>query len=119
MSMFDFSMSESPSVPPRPHSGVVSSNFWIFWAVTVPLTLTVLVIWRVCMRRTHRPETVDDSTLEEIAECSNGMSCNDPLYPETEDFFSMGSGQLFGTGEEKDEDECEGSSAELKGSNAI
>lgn len=32
-------------------SSVVNERFWIYWAVTVPLTLTTLVIW---LSWTHR-----------------------------------------------------------------
>jgi hypothetical protein len=28
-------------------NSIVSNKFWIYWAVTIPLTLSVMAIWRV------------------------------------------------------------------------
>ena len=42
MSMFSWSESSSQSGP-----SVVSNRFWIYWAVTIPLTILVIIIWRV------------------------------------------------------------------------
>ncbi|ETS79631.1 hypothetical protein PFICI_09484 [Pestalotiopsis fici W106-1] len=48
MSMFDWSSSESTdSDSPQ----VVASTFWIYWAVSVPLTLLILVAFRLWWRR--------------------------------------------------------------------
>lgn len=43
MSMFSWSQSSSQSDP----SSVVSHRFWIYWAVTIPLTVLVIIIWRL------------------------------------------------------------------------
>jgi hypothetical protein len=43
MSMFSWSQSSSDTQG----ESVVSNKFWIYWAVTVPLTLLVMVLWRV------------------------------------------------------------------------
>jgi hypothetical protein len=43
MSMFSWSQSLSNSDT----SSVVSNKFWIYWVVTIPLTLLVIVLWRV------------------------------------------------------------------------
>jgi len=32
----------------------VSSAFWIYWAVTVPLTLVVVGVWRLWLYLRHR-----------------------------------------------------------------
>jgi hypothetical protein len=41
--MFSWSQSSSQSGA----SSVVSNRFWIYWAVTIPLTVLVIIIWRV------------------------------------------------------------------------
>ena len=43
MSMFDW-QAESGKY-------VVSSRFWIYWAITVPITITLLMVWWMWMRR--------------------------------------------------------------------
>jgi hypothetical protein len=52
MSMFDWQASSTTSDPSQEEGGgegggVIVSHFWIYWAVTVPLTLVVLGAWRV------------------------------------------------------------------------
>lgn len=42
MSMFDWQASSTPNTT----NGVVVSNIWIYWAVSLPLTLVVLGGWR-------------------------------------------------------------------------
>lgn len=32
----------------------VSSQFWIYWVVVIPLTVAVLLIWRSWMRRAEK-----------------------------------------------------------------
>ncbi|KAH0547935.1 hypothetical protein GP486_008324 [Trichoglossum hirsutum] len=46
-----FSVSTFFSTSPRSPHLTVSSSFWIYWVVTVPLTLVVLIIWRLWMKR--------------------------------------------------------------------
>jgi hypothetical protein len=41
--MFSWSQSSSES----DNTTVVSNRFWIYWAVTIPLTLLTIVIWRL------------------------------------------------------------------------
>ena len=43
MSMFSWSQSASESDT----SSFVSNKFWIYWAVTIPLTMLVIILWRV------------------------------------------------------------------------
>jgi Mg2+ and Co2+ transporter CorA len=38
-------------------SPVVSPRFWIYWVVTVPLTLVVLMIWSIWLQKHHKHET--------------------------------------------------------------
>lgn len=49
MSMFDWQSSGSTS--DNGSSDIVASNFWIYWATTVPLTLVILVAYRLWWRR--------------------------------------------------------------------
>lgn len=42
MSMFSWSQSSSSD-----GTSVVSNKFWIYWAVTIPLTLATIIIWRL------------------------------------------------------------------------
>ena len=42
--MFDWQLSSDSD---RTNGPVVSSYFWIFWAVVVPLTILVAIAWRV------------------------------------------------------------------------
>ncbi|KAJ5760679.1 hypothetical protein N7520_007835 [Penicillium odoratum] len=37
----------------------ISQSFWIFWLVSIPLTLVVLLFWRVSIGRVQLPETWD------------------------------------------------------------
>jgi len=46
MSMFDFSANS-----PVGGSSFVTSNFWIYWVVTIPLTIAVFAIWKLWMDR--------------------------------------------------------------------
>jgi hypothetical protein len=43
MSMFSWSQASSDTSA----SSIVSSRFWIYWVVTIPLTIFVIVCWRV------------------------------------------------------------------------
>ncbi|KAK6193979.1 hypothetical protein LQW54_011908 [Pestalotiopsis sp. IQ-011] len=49
MSMFNWQSSESTS--DNGSSEIVASNFWIYWATTVPLTLVILVAYRLWWRK--------------------------------------------------------------------
>lgn len=52
MSMFDWKPSPSPSfITTRPQ---VSLFLWIYWVITVPFTLFVLLAWRICIANTRR-----------------------------------------------------------------
>jgi hypothetical protein len=80
MSMFDFSSSSTSS------SVLVSSNFWMFWVVTIPLTFAILIIWKVWMRIERRLASEDKSKEEEEMEVWKGIprahpEGNSPFYP--------------------------------------
>jgi len=45
MSMFSWSSSDSSSS--NSTDPMVSTKFWIYWAVTIPLTLFVMFLWRI------------------------------------------------------------------------
>ena len=49
MSMFEWNASSSPSSPSSSSSSspILSSKFWIYWAITIPLTIAVIAFWRV------------------------------------------------------------------------
>ena len=44
---------------------VVSKRFWVYWAVTVPLTLATLLAWAVWTRRETRRQSVKDFEARE------------------------------------------------------
>src|SRR5271154_793980 len=45
MSMFDWN--------PGSDSKVMSHSIWVYWAVTIPLTLVVILIWIIWMQRKY------------------------------------------------------------------
>lgn len=47
MSFFQCSMDNEPGVA----AWSVSSEFWIYWATAIPLTVITVVIWYLCQRR--------------------------------------------------------------------
>ena len=48
MSMFDWQADvKAQSSNPNEGTRVVSRNFWIYWVISVPLTIVVLLTWRV------------------------------------------------------------------------
>jgi hypothetical protein len=49
MSMFDW-QATPPNASPQNENGkavTVTANFWMYWAVSVPLTFVVLLGWRI------------------------------------------------------------------------
>jgi hypothetical protein len=89
MSIFDFSSSTSTG------SVTVSSNFWMFWAVTIPLTLIVLAIWKLWMRFVSRSSLEDESKKEEEMNVWKGIpklhpEYNSPFYPKNGYFILDG-----------------------------
>jgi hypothetical protein len=64
-------------------SSVVSPRFWIYWVVTVPLTLVVLTIWSIWLQKHHKHETQrktpgrglpSDSTTDILEETLTGKT---------------------------------------------
>ncbi|KAH7393844.1 hypothetical protein DE146DRAFT_109470 [Phaeosphaeria sp. MPI-PUGE-AT-0046c] len=47
---------------------VLSSRFWIYWAVTVPLTFVVFCVWSVWVRRHDRDTAPSTTTASEISD---------------------------------------------------
>jgi len=48
--MFNWSVSKSLNASgsnDKEEEGLVSNKFWLYWAVTIPLTLLVIIVWRV------------------------------------------------------------------------
>ena len=39
---------------PRSNVPAVSKDFWLYWAITIPLTLVVLATWALWMHLRHR-----------------------------------------------------------------
>lgn len=62
-----FSWNQSSSVTDR--STLVSNKFWIYWAVTVPLTLSVMAIWRIWWKA---QEIKNEEELEDTLEMIEG-----------------------------------------------
>ena len=44
---------------------VVSARFWIYWAVTLPLTFVTLVVWVLWTRRQGRRHRVEEMRARE------------------------------------------------------
>ena len=58
MPLFDWASSTSGHI-------VINPNFWIFWAITGPLTLLVLALWAAWMKIVvPRQQIRDEETLE-------------------------------------------------------
>ena len=52
MSMFDWQADvKAQSSNPNEGTRVVSRNFWIYWVISVPLTIVVLLTWRTWWHR--------------------------------------------------------------------
>lgn len=80
MSMFDFSIDSSG----RKHS-IVTSNFWMYWVVTIPLTLVVLTLWKLWMSF-HRETSANNSEWQERTTAMKSMheanlGLNTPFIP--------------------------------------
>jgi hypothetical protein len=80
MSMFDFA-------PSSDHGPRLSSSFWMYWAVTLPLTLILLGIWKARMHiqntkedRGIEPRHTEEKTLEAIR-ASYQIDHSTPFYP--------------------------------------
>ena len=60
VNLFDtfFNFQTAPSI-----SSAVSPNFWLYWAVTIPLTLAVVGMWLIWERRKQRAYEVEDNEL--------------------------------------------------------
>ncbi|RDW73553.1 hypothetical protein BP6252_07460 [Coleophoma cylindrospora] len=94
MSMFDFSSPSNPSQSSTSTStttSVVNSNFWMYWAVTIPLTLMILLVWKLWMGRARDkdkngrneyPRTEGLSSYQK--KVNESMESNTPFYPEQE-----------------------------------
>jgi hypothetical protein len=110
MSMFDFSTiasdensnnnsinnnsnssSDSSDSNSNSESSFVTSNFWMYWAVTIPLTLAVLTVWKLWITWSyHRgvakeeegPLLSNGKTLavQNLDETTN-LALNTPYYP--------------------------------------
>lgn len=59
-SLFDMSMFEWPQTPGQ----TVSDHFWIYWAVTLPVTLVVVVIWLAWTNRKDMREAMRKAAKE-------------------------------------------------------
>jgi len=87
MSMFDFS---SPPTSPQasPSTSIVSSNFWMYWAVTIPLTLFILTVWKFWMginRARDKKGGNEPLRTERVTayqkKVNESMEINTPFYP--------------------------------------
>jgi hypothetical protein len=47
---------------------VVSNQFWIYWVVTVPLTIVIVLSWYIWERRREKRYAEEDSALEKGVE---------------------------------------------------
>lgn len=51
-----------------PDRGIVSPQFWIFWAVTIPMTVVIVGIWWVWERGREKKYDLEDRDLEKGSE---------------------------------------------------
>jgi len=79
MSMFDFSATSS--------STFVNPNFWVYWAVTIPLTLAVLTIFNIWMRVQKDMKGIEvesfkqERTMVVQSMHEANLALNTPFYP--------------------------------------
>ncbi len=66
MSMFDWSSSALSSTDVT--NKTVSTQFWIYWAVTIPLTLSAMVAWRLWWLWQERKNAREMSDALELKE---------------------------------------------------
>lgn len=59
MTFFNFQNGEGPSV---------SEQFWIYWAVTIPVTVIIVGVWYVWEKRTEARYNKEDADLEKGSE---------------------------------------------------
>jgi hypothetical protein len=59
MTFFNFQNSEGPSV---------SEQFWIYWAVTIPVTVIIVAIWYVWEKKREARYNKEDTDLERGSE---------------------------------------------------
>jgi hypothetical protein len=93
MDMFDWQALKGASV--------VSYRFWIYWAVTAPLTVVVVSVWFLWLR-THNKHEVDgqkDSTL--AASSSNSIVKSDPNGAGKQSWFRRRRARVLAKDEEK------------------
>jgi hypothetical protein len=83
MSMFSWSQASSNTEA----SSIVSSRFWIYWVVTIPLTIFVIVCWRVWWLWQERAyqkavdAAVQEGESEESSTSLNDFDTTSILYP--------------------------------------
>ncbi|KFY25873.1 hypothetical protein V493_04399 [Pseudogymnoascus sp. VKM F-4281 (FW-2241)] len=65
MSFFNF---QNGVVDSNPEGPIVSGSFWIYWAVTIPLTLFIVGMWHYWERRKERRYLEEDLLLEKGVE---------------------------------------------------
>ncbi|KAF2000202.1 hypothetical protein P154DRAFT_204140 [Amniculicola lignicola CBS 123094] len=71
-----------PSMPmlnwnPQLHGKFTSNYFWVYWAVAVPLTTFVLIIWSIWWRRENKSYQYDlDEAKRAVSPTSSGVSLN-------------------------------------------
>ncbi|CZR54761.1 uncharacterized protein PAC_04645 [Phialocephala subalpina] len=110
MSMFNFSTNLNPNASPTSpttlsSTSYVTSKFWIYWAVTIPLTLLILSIWYLWMRVKagfQNPQVRDEflkrdrmMIFRNIHDASNSVVT--PFYPSKE--AQVSSSRLCNVGE--------------------
>lgn len=87
MSMFDWHASTSK----ESGSGVVSSYFWVYWAITLPLTLIVAFSWRLWWswekRNFDRDVRTEIENIEELGSWGSGRHpARDQIEKQSEPF---------------------------------
>jgi sensor domain CHASE-containing protein len=79
MTFFNFQNNNNNSSPPSPtntsstsstssNSPIVSPLFWIYWAVFVPLTASIVGVWWIWERRREKKYEEEDNELEKGVE---------------------------------------------------
>jgi hypothetical protein len=92
MSMFDFSSpsnSSQTSAPTTTSNSIVNSKYFgIYWGITIPLTLLILLMWKLWMRRNKEKDTKTrneplrtERVMEYQRRVDESMDMNTPFYP--------------------------------------
>lgn len=81
-SLPETSTSPSASIP----TAIVSPDFWMYWAVTIPLTLVILTVWKFWMVRNKykkgaKKPLKTERVMQYQKKVKESLNTNTPFYP--------------------------------------